>query len=131
MLSGYKPDGVGGWETRGASTAKELVAVDAADEQYALTPVQFSQLAKVPAELEWLANITNPKTRRVYKIDVGEFSAFARLRHPTEFRVVTRAHVIAWCKHLESRKLADSTIHPAGFSVAAACVICRRSTGTS
>ena len=30
-------------------------------------PLQFGQLAEVPAELEWLANITNPKTRRAYK----------------------------------------------------------------
>jgi hypothetical protein len=36
---------------------------DAADDQRALTAVQFAQLADVPAELEWLANITNPKTR--------------------------------------------------------------------
>ena len=93
--------------------AKDLVAVPnagAADEQFALTRAQFGQLAEVPAELEWLANIINPQTRRAYKIDVGEFSVFAGLRHPSEFRAVTRAHVIAWRKHLESRKLADSTI---------------------
>jgi hypothetical protein len=29
-----------------------------------LTPAQFSDLADVPPEVEWLANITNPKTRR-------------------------------------------------------------------
>ena len=83
--------------------AKDLVAVrntDAADNGRALTPLQFGQLAEVPAELEWLANITNPKTRRAYKIDVGEFSAFAGLEHPAELRGVTRAHVIAWRKHL-------------------------------
>jgi len=28
---------------------------------------QFSDLAKVPPELEWLANITNVKTRRAYR----------------------------------------------------------------
>jgi hypothetical protein len=28
-----------------------------------------------PQHIEWLANITNKKTRRAYKIDVGEFSA--------------------------------------------------------
>jgi integrase/recombinase XerD len=91
---------------------KDLVPIGntAADEQYALTPVQFGQLAEVPAELEWLANLTNPKTRRAYKIDVGEFSAFAGLRHPAELRVVTRAHIIAWRKHLESRNLAASSI---------------------
>jgi hypothetical protein len=32
-----------------------------------LTPAQYSGLADVPSELEWLANITNPKTRRAYK----------------------------------------------------------------
>ena len=82
----------------------------AADEQSALTRAQFGKLAGVPAELEWLANITNAKTRRAYKIDVGEFSAFAGLRGPVEFRLVTRAQVIAWRKHLESRNLAVSTI---------------------
>jgi hypothetical protein len=29
----------------------------------ALTPAQYRDLAEVPPELEWLANITNPKTR--------------------------------------------------------------------
>ena len=51
--------------------AKDLVAMPdagAADEQYALTRAQFGQLAEVPAELEWLANITNAKTKRAYKI---------------------------------------------------------------
>jgi hypothetical protein len=28
-----------------------------------LTPAQYGDLADVPPELEWLANITNPKTR--------------------------------------------------------------------
>jgi len=45
----------------------------------ALTPAQFGDLAQVPPELEWLANLTSPKTRRAYKIDVGEFIAFAGL----------------------------------------------------
>jgi len=86
--------------------AKDLVAVD----RRALTPAQFGDLADVPPELEWLANITNPKTRRAYKNDVGEFSAFTGLRQPAELRGITRAHVIAWRKHLESRVLAPSSI---------------------
>lgn len=45
-----------------------------------LTPAQFGQLADVPPELQWLANITNAKTRRAYKIDVAEFFAFAGLK---------------------------------------------------
>jgi integrase/recombinase XerD len=78
--------------------------------QRALTPAQYGDLAAVPPELEWLANIDNPKTRRAYKIDVGEFSAFAGLRSSPELRTVTRAHVIAWRKTLEARKLSDATI---------------------
>jgi integrase/recombinase XerD len=67
-------------------------------------------LVEVPPELEWLANITNPKTRRAYKNDVGEFSAFTGLRQPAELRTVTRAHVIAWRKDLESRGLSATSI---------------------
>src|SRR5215469_6019630 len=75
-----------------------------------LTPVQYGELAEVPPELEWLVNITNPKTPEAYRIDVREFSTFAGLRGHAEFRTVTRAHVIAWRKQLENRGLADSTI---------------------
>jgi integrase/recombinase XerD len=75
-----------------------------------LTPAQFGQLADVPAELEWLANITNPKTRRAYKADVLEFSEFVGLRKPTELRTITRAHVIAWRKDMEARSLAPNSI---------------------
>jgi len=57
-----------------------------------------------------VANITNPKTRRAYKIDVGEFSAFAGHRTPNDMRTVVRAHVIAWRKDLESRGLSPASI---------------------
>ena len=77
-----------------------------------LTPAQFGELADVPPELEWLANITNAKTRRAYKNDVSEFSAFTGLRQPAELRTITRAHVIAWRKDLEARALAPVQ-HPA------------------
>ena len=76
----------------------------------ALTAAQFGALAEVPPEIEWLANITNAKTRRAYQLDVGEFSACMGLRGPDEIRRVTRAHVIALRKTLESRALAPSTI---------------------
>ena len=75
-----------------------------------LTAAQVAQLAEVPPELEWLANITNDKTRRAYKIDVGEFSEFLGLRRPEDFRTVTRAHVIAWRETLEGRNLSAPTI---------------------
>jgi hypothetical protein len=44
-----------------------------------LTRVQFEQLSDIPPEDEWLANITNPKTRRAYKEDVREFIGFTGL----------------------------------------------------
>lgn len=75
-----------------------------------LTPTEFNGLSDVPPELEWLANITNPKTRRFYKRDVEEFSRFAGVRAPTELRVVARAHVIAWRKSLEERGLTPASI---------------------
>jgi len=86
--------------------AKDLVAV----EKRSLTAAQYGDLADVLPELEWLANITNPKTRRAYKIDVNEFSAFAGLGGPAELRTVTRAHVIAWRKDLEARELSPASI---------------------
>ena len=61
-------------------------------------------------ELEWLANLTNPKTRRAYKIHVEEFIAFAGLGGIAGLRAITRAHVIAWRKDLEKRELAPSSI---------------------
>ena len=75
-----------------------------------LTPAQFSDLADVPPELEWLNNITNKKTQRAYKIDVAEFMVFSGLREPTSLRNVARSHVIAWRKHLESRHLSHASI---------------------
>ena len=75
-----------------------------------LTVAQFEKLSDVPPEIEWLANITNEKTRRAYKIDASEFSEFLGLRKPEDFRTVTRAHVIAWRETLEGRELSGPTI---------------------
>ena len=41
-----------------------------------LTDARFQQLAAVPAELEWFANLDNPRTRRAYQADLKEFMAF-------------------------------------------------------
>ncbi len=75
-----------------------------------LTPAQFSGLADIPPELEWLANITNPKTRRAYKVDVAEFIAYTGLMDHNALRTVARAHVIAWRKDMEARSLAPTSI---------------------
>ena len=75
-----------------------------------LTRAQFDQLAAVPAEEEWLANITSPKTKRAYQNDVREFIAYAGLGDYAELRSVARSHIIGWRKDMESRKLSASTI---------------------
>jgi integrase/recombinase XerD len=93
-------------ETRGGGMKKDLVRVGntAPPEARTLTPVQYGQLAEVPPEIEWLANIKNKKTKRAYGADIREFMTFAGLRDPVEMRTVTRAHVIAWRTDLESRE---------------------------
>ncbi len=75
-----------------------------------LTASQFHELSIVPAAAVWFANIDNPNTRRAYQNDVEDFMAFCRIELLGEFRSVTRAHVIAWRKVLESRDLAAATI---------------------
>ena len=75
-----------------------------------LTRAEFRGLAEVPAEVEWFANLDNPRTRAAYKIDVGEFMRFIGIATPKEFRDVTRSHVLAWRKSLEVRQLQPATI---------------------
>ena len=79
-------------------------------EERALTAKEFLDLADVPPEVEWFANITNRQTRRAYQNDLHDFMHFAGIRSPEEFRVVTRAHLIAWRKDLEGRAVAGATI---------------------
>jgi hypothetical protein len=81
-----------------------------------LTRAEFQTLAAVPAEVEWFANIDNRRTRRAYQIDMRDFMGFVGIRRPEEFRIITRAHVIAWRKHLEARELggADHTAEARG-----------------
>ncbi|SDG68032.1 tyrosine-type recombinase/integrase [Paraburkholderia phenazinium] len=75
-----------------------------------LTAVEFHQLANVPPEKEWFANIDNARTRRAYQIDLRDFMNFIGIAQATDFRTVTRAHVLAWRKHLEARQLSGATI---------------------
>jgi site-specific recombinase XerD len=87
--------------------ANELVSINS---ERTLTSEQYAQLADVPPELEWLANITNPKTRRFYKSDVAEFMLFTGLVDHTALRTVARAHVIAWRKGMDARTLSAASI---------------------
>src|ERR1700744_3664985 len=76
----------------------------------ALTRTEFERLAEVPPEEEWLANITNGKTRRAYKNDVREFIAYAGLHDYGELRSIIRAHIIDWRRDMERRALEPATI---------------------
>jgi hypothetical protein len=81
-----------------------------------LTPEQFNALNDVPPETEWLANITNEKTKRAYRIDVAEFVLFSGLRDSASLRTVARAHVIAW--RISESPEAGRCQHPAKTLVA-------------
>jgi site-specific recombinase XerD len=75
-----------------------------------LTRAEFQRLSDIPPEAEWFANITNPNTRRAYRNDISQFMKFVGIEQFTEFRMVNRAHVIAWRKSLEEKSLAPATI---------------------
>jgi hypothetical protein len=57
-----------------------------------LSRTEFQGLGEMPPELEWFANLDNPRTRRAHRIDVKAFTAFAGVERPEEMRQVTRAH---------------------------------------
>ena len=83
-----------------------------------LTAAEFHRLADVPPEVEWFANLSNPHTRRVYENAVKDFMRFTGIARPEEFRIVTRAHVIAWRDDLVRRGLGGSTIRNRLASIA-------------
>jgi len=75
-----------------------------------LTAEEFQSLGSVPPEVEWFENIQNPNTKRAYRIDVEEFMRFVGIRKAEEFRLVKRAHLIAWRQELQARALEAATI---------------------
>jgi integrase/recombinase XerD len=91
-------------------TSKDLTPEPVALPRRALTSSEFSQLEDVPPETEWFAYIDNSHTRRAYRNDLKEFMTFAGIRTPIELRLITRAHVIAWRKDLDARKLAAGSV---------------------
>ena len=76
----------------------ELVSIDS---ERTLTPDQYCDLSDSLPELEWLANITTPKTRRFYKPDVSEFLSLPGLKNSSALRTVARLHVIAFRRDME------------------------------
>jgi integrase/recombinase XerD len=75
-----------------------------------LTIKAFSQLADMPPEAQWFANLDSPQTRRAYKNDVRSFMTFVGIKNAEEFRDVARGHVLAWRAELECQQLAGSSI---------------------
>jgi hypothetical protein len=75
-----------------------------------LTLAEFNAFADIPPELEWLANITNPKTRRVYKVDVAEFTAYSELPDHT-----ATARGGACARHRLARGPEDARANPASI----------------
>ncbi|WP_349606865.1 tyrosine-type recombinase/integrase [Cupriavidus sp. DF5525] len=75
-----------------------------------LTAARFHELAAAPLTVEWFANLGNLRTRRAYRLDLSEFMAYTGIAETGEFRLVTRAHVLAWRASLEARSLSGSTI---------------------
>jgi integrase/recombinase XerD len=94
--------------SKGSKVDFAQVPIPAGDERL-LSKIEFQRLADVPPEAEWFANLTNENTKRAYRHDVTSFMRFVGIKRPEEFRAVTRAHVIAWRKTLEKRKLAPAT----------------------
>jgi site-specific recombinase XerD len=90
------------------ASSEALIPVPASPSGLALP--EFYQLAEVPPELEWFANINNPGTRRMYKNSIHGFMEFYGMTRPHQFRQVTRSHVIKWRESLKLRSLSPATI---------------------
>lgn len=92
----------------------KVVATDVANTptkgRITLSAAEFQGLADMPPELEWFASIESANTRRAYELDIRDFMAFTGIEEPTGFRLVTRAHVLAWRKSLEARELSPATV---------------------
>jgi integrase/recombinase XerD len=75
-----------------------------------LLTAAFHRLSDVPPEIEWFANISNVHSRRAYENAIRDFMRFTDIAKPEEFRIVTRAHVIAWRDDLVQRELGGNTV---------------------
>ena len=85
-----------------------------------LTRAEFQQLADVPPAVTWYANLKNERTARAYWNDLQDFIRFVGIQGPEDFRLVTRAHVLAWLAYLKQKHLAHLggkwvAVSPAAF----------------
>ncbi len=55
---------------------QNLVPITGTGNNHLLSRAEFAQLAEVPPEIEWFANIGNPRTRRAYMSDLRDFMGF-------------------------------------------------------
>src|SRR5947209_8587312 len=69
-----------------------------------LTAAEFQGLADVPPEAEWFKNLDNDHTKRAYERAIKDFMLFAGIDQPEKFRLITRAHVIAWRDDLRQKQ---------------------------
>ena len=79
-------------------------------ENRAIADTRFQELADIPPEAEWFNNISNPRTRRAYRIDVTDFFGFIGIKELIEVRQVSRSHVIAWRDLLSNNGASPATI---------------------
>jgi site-specific recombinase XerD len=103
-------DKIGYRNEKGSPAVSDQISLVPRNSERILTAVEFTSLAEVPPEVEWFANIENLNTRRAYQNDLRHFMRFTGIARPAEFRLVTRAHVIAWRKELEHLALAPASI---------------------
>jgi len=96
--------------TAPTDTSTDQLPAQTAPANRLLTAAEFHQLADVPPEVEWFANLSNASTRRAYENAVKDFMRFTGIVRPEEFRTVTRAHIIAWRDQLTGRGLGGATI---------------------
>ncbi|KMY86566.1 ATPase involved in chromosome partitioning [Candidatus Paraburkholderia calva] len=75
-----------------------------------LTSAQFHQLADMPPEAEWFANLDTicARVAPIRSIFATSWDS-SRSTRPEDFRIVTRAHVLAWRKVLEDRALSGAS----------------------
>ena len=93
-----------------ASRSRSVTLIEPRPPERLLTRDEFHRLSEVPAVLEWLANIENPNTRRAYEADLAAFLRYVGVTEPNDLRQLTRAHLIAWRKELERKRLEPATI---------------------
>jgi integrase/recombinase XerD len=96
-----------------------------------LTAAAFHRLSAVPPEIEWFANISNHNTPRAYQNAIADFMRFTGIAKPDDFRIVTRAHVIAWRDDLGARALGGSTVRHRLAALSSLCeYLCERNAVT-